>query len=68
MSENIIFEQIKLGACVILLFRVILSGKKSIYSLFFVIKGHLQGHLQEQFQIKGMKMSIPRSKMKIYDF
>ena len=62
MSENIIFEQIKLGACVIPLFRVILS-EKSIYALIFVIQGHLQGHLQGQFQFKVMKMSIPRSKI-----
>ena len=40
MSEKIIFEQIKLGACVIPLFRVILSGK-SIFSPILVIQGHL---------------------------
>ena len=34
MSENIIFEQKKLGACVIPLFRVILRGKIHLYPYF----------------------------------
>ena len=58
-----IFEQIKLGACVIHLFDFDFEWKKPFIVLFFVIQGHLQGHLQGRFQFKVMKMSIPRSKM-----
>ena len=54
-----IFEQIKLGACVIHLFDFDFEWKKPFIVLFFVIQGHLQG----RFQFKVMKMSIPRSKM-----
>ena len=63
MSENIIFVQIKLGACVIPLSRVILSGK--IYYSLILYKYHrkrppiseinwiIQGHFKVKRSILG---------------
>ena len=42
ISKNTLLKKIKLGTCVIPLFRWILS-EKSIYGIILVIQGHLQG-------------------------
>ena len=67
MSENIIFEQIKLGACVIPLFRVILSGKIYLCLYFCDLRSSsrssaraisIQGHENVNPEVKNVKVSF----------
>ena len=67
MSENIIFEQIKLGACVIPLFRGILYGKIHLYYYFCDSRSSsrssaravsIQGHENVNSEVKNEKKTI----------
>ena len=64
MSENIIFEQIKLGACVIPLFRGISSGKIHLSYYFCDSRSSsrssagaisIQGHENFNYEVKNEK-------------
>ena len=67
MSENIIFEQIKLGTCVIPPFRGILSGKIYLCSYFCDLRSSsrssaraisIQGHKNVNSEVKNVKVSF----------